>query len=292
MELFAQLPWRRQILEGLLGADLVGFQTALGARNFAAACRRFTEAEGTDEELEFRGRRVSVGTFPISIDFEEIDQLARTPSVQEEAARIRDQVGERKIILGVDRLDYTKGIDHRLNAFETHLERYANSAEDVVFIQVAVPSRQMVQEYADMRTRIEQQVGRINGTWGEPGRVAVHYLYRNLAKEELIAYYLAAHVMAVTPLRDGMNLVAKEYVAARTDDTGVLVLSEFAGAAAELSDAVIVNPYDIDRLAEAFDQALDMRAEVAMAAMRRMRSVVRTHDVRRWAGRFLEVLNG
>ncbi|TVQ61636.1 MAG: trehalose-6-phosphate synthase [Phycisphaerales bacterium] len=290
-ELFAQIPWRRQIVEGLLAADVVGFQTKLAAINFARAARRLTEATGSDSELRYRGRKVLVRAFPISIDTERYEQLAESETVLERVLSLREMLGpERRVILGVDRLDYTKGIDVRLRSFEELLSRGTVSASNTVFVQVAVPSREQVDEYTHERESIERVVGRINGAFTEPGRVPVHYLYRSLPVEELVAYYLLADVLMVTPYRDGMNLVAKEYVASRRDGSGVLVLSEFAGAANELRGSLLVNPHDIDGMAQALEAALHLpKAEVGkrMSALRR---VVRRHSVFNWADAFLKAV--
>lgn len=292
VELFAQLPWRQVILERMLGADLLGFQTKFGAQNFARAARRFTSATGTDSELQFRGRTVRVGAHPISIDTTKFEDLAKDPAIRSRAEEIRAEVGRgRKIFLGVDRLDYTKGIDQRLRGFLTLLDRYENAAELATFVQIAVPSREMVPEYAQIRTQVEQQVSRINGTYGEPGRAAVHYLYRSVDVRELVAWYLAADVMVVSPLRDGMNLVAKEFVACRTDGDGVLVLSEFTGAAIELRQAITVNPHDVDGLASAYELALDLPKTEQRKRMAALRRVVRRRNVFQWADNFLADLS-
>ena len=290
MELFAQIPWRRAIVEGMLGADLLGFQTRDGAQNFSRLARRLTDAEGVEGVLIYRDRRVSVQGIPISIDRGRFERLAADPVVRSEAQRLRKQMRGRRVFLGVDRLDYTKGIDIRLRALETLFERRPELAHETAFIQVAVPSRKYVPEYKDMRTRIEQVVGRINGEYSEPGTVPVHYLYRNLPLETLVSYYLAADVMVVTPFRDGMNLVAKEYVACRREEDGVLVLSEFTGAASELTDAVLVNPHDIDGLAGALEKAIDMEPGERGRRMGALRGVLRENDVFDWAKRCLMLL--
>jgi alpha,alpha-trehalose-phosphate synthase [UDP-forming] len=289
-ELFAWLPWRRQVLEGLLGADVVGFQTYQNAQNFSRAARALTTAEGTDTELGFEGRTVRVNAFPISIDTGWFEATARDADVIARAREIRQRVGGRKIVLGVDRLDYTKGMDVRLNAFGEVLKRGKVTVDDCVFIQIAVPSRERVPEYATMRGRVEQMVGRINGEYSEPGRVAVHYFRRSVSREELVAYYRAADVMLVTPLRDGMNLVAKEFVATRLEGTGVLILSEFTGAARELRRALLVNPRDIDAVASALEAGLSLPKEEARHRMNILRTVVRRHDVFEWAGMFVEAM--
>ncbi len=291
-ELFAWLPWRREILLGLLGADVVGFQTYAAAQNFARAAREFAGAEGSGGELEFEGRVVRAGSYPISIDFGWFDRAAATPEVTTEAQRIRRGIGaSRKILLSIDRLDYTKGIDSRLRAFEMLLERGTLTVHDCVFMQIAAPSRESVREYAQMRTRIEQMVGRINGEYSVPGRVAVHYFRRGFTREELLAFYRAADVMVVTPLRDGMNLVAKEYVATRSDLGGVLVLSEFAGAARELRRALLVNPRDLEGMSAVMEEAVNLGRSESRHRMAVLRTVVRRHDVFVWAKAFLEALD-
>jgi trehalose 6-phosphate synthase len=287
-ELFAWLPWRTQILQGLLGADLLGFQTQTAAQNFSRLARRYTTAEGTDTLLDYQNREVRVGAYPISIDFKWFDSVARSTKVARRAAELRERIGaSRKIMLAVDRLDYTKGIVARLEAFEELLRSRRAVVDDCVLIQIAVPSRESVQDYADMRVRIEQSVGRINGEYSVPGRVAVHYFRRSFPREELVPYYRAADVMLVTPLRDGMNLVAKEYVATRTDNSGVLVLSEFTGAAAELRQALLVNPRDTDGMVSAFEKALSLSRAESQRRMVVLRTVVRRHNVFAWADEFL-----
>jgi len=292
-ELFARMPWRREVLEGLLGADVVGFQSRLGAQNFARAAKHFTEARGKESELRLEGRSIRVGAFPISIDTAHFESLARDEAIIARESELREQLGrDRCVILGVDRLDYTKGIDVRLRAIEEVFRRGRYGCDDVVFVQVAVPSRERVAEYAEMRSRIEELVGRINGQYANPGRVAVHYLRRNLPQPELVSYYRLADVMVVSPLRDGMNLVAKEYVATRLDNSGVLVLSEFTGSASELRQAVLVNPFDIDGVAGAIESAVSHDRSASSKRMASMRRHIREHDVYEWAGRFLRAVQG
>lgn len=290
-ELFEWLPWRREVLEGLLGADLVGFQTFKGAQNFSRLARQYTSAEGTDTELTFEDRTIAVNSYPISIDTAWFEAAADLPETKRKAAEIRRRIGpERRIILAVDRLDYTKGIDVRLEMYEEMLRAGTIDPERVVLIQIAVPSRENVDEYEQLRTKVEQTVGRINGQFSRPGMVAVHYFRRNLTREELVAYYVAADVMLVTPLRDGMNLVAKEYVACRTENTGVLVLSEFAGAARELRRALLVNPRDVSQVQRSTLEALGLRHKDLRMRMAILRTIVRRHDVHEWSGRFLGML--
>ena len=289
-ELFAKLPWRTHLLEGLLGADVIGFQTKLAAQNFSRAARRFTSARGTDRNLQYEGRTVRVDAFPISIDSSRFEALSRDAETVEAAERLRASLDYRRIILGVDRLDYTKGVDLRLRAYEEVLSRGSVSAEDTVFVQVAVPTREQVGEYADLRSTVNEHVGRINGSHSRLGRVAVQYIYRSLPFEELVACYRAADVMIITPYCDGMNLVAKEYVATRTDNSGVLVLSEFAGASLELKQALHVNPHDVDGIADAIERAVTLDPGEARKRMGAMRRTVRHHDVFAWSDSFLREL--
>jgi trehalose 6-phosphate synthase len=228
---------------------------------------------------------------PISIDRRRYAELAASPAVGARVAALRSELGEdRKVILGVDRLDYTKGIDVRLRAYDTVLRRHSEEAKDVLFLQVAVPSREEVGDYSAMRDEVEGLVGRINGAHGELHHVPVHYRYGTLEPEELVAYYRMADILCVTPLRDGMNLVAKEYIASRPGDTGALVLSEFAGAAQELRQALLVNPYDVDGVADALWRALHLPPAEERSRMRAMRRQVQRHDVFRWARACIEAI--
>lgn len=289
-ELFAWLPWRSAILRGLLGSDVIGFQTQASADNFVRVAKRYAGAEGTERELEFEKRTVRVKVSPISIPTDEFEELAQSVKVRRRAAEIKRQLAGRKILLGVDRLDYTKGIPLRLCAFEELLKERKLAADKVVMVQIAVPSREAVPGYEETRQEVERAVGRINGEYSQPGKVAVHYFRRSLDREELAAYYLAAEVMLVTPLRDGMNLVAKEYVASRIENSGALVLSEFAGAARELRRALLVNPRDLETLKKTILHAVAMNKEEQRMRMAMLRSNVRRHDVHDWSREFLEAL--
>ena len=289
-ELFSWLPWRGQILEGMLGADLVAFQTPEGAHNFARAARKYAGASGLDDRLEHAGRRIKVRSMPISVDATALDSLARSSRVMEHAAEIRARLAGRTILLAVDRQDYTKGVPQRLLAFEEVLRSGAAHVDEVVMVQVAVPSRDSSPGYREVQRETEQIVGRVNGQHSEPGRVAVHYFRRSLSTEELAAYYAAADIMLVTPLRDGMNLVAKEFVCCRTAGDGVLVLSEFAGAARELRQALLVNPRDLDGMRDAIVRALRMGALERRRRMASLRRHMFRHDVFRWASGFLREL--
>jgi trehalose 6-phosphate synthase len=290
-ELFMRLPWREEVLRGLLGADVIGFQRRVAAENFAAVARRLVGAEGEPPLVHFDGRTVQVGTFPISIDVAEFDEIARRPETAAHATEFRHRLGDpHMVLLGVDRLDYTKGIDVRLEAYQTLLRDGELDARRCVMVQIAVPTREGIDYYEDERRRVEELVGEINGEFGAIGYPAVHYLHQSLPLDELVALYQAADVMIVTPLRDGMNLVAKEFAASRIDEHGVLVLSEFAGAADELTEAVLVNPHDRDAVQRAILDAVDMEPKEARVRMAAIRETVAQSDVRQWAAGFLTLL--
>ena len=295
LELFAQLPWRRQVIEGLLGADLLGFQRGGDAANFARVVRRWTDLPVRSRTITVPGpggeRQVRAGAFPISIDSARFDALARSPWVRARAAEIRADLGSPDVLLlGVDRLDYTKGIRHRIKAFGELLEEGRLTSPGTTLVQVASPSRENVEAYQQLREEVELLVGRINGEHGRLGSTPIHYLHHSYPPEEMAALYLAADVMLVTALRDGMNLVAKEFVAACVEDRGVLLLSEFTGAADELAGAVLVNPHDIDGLKDAIEHAVAMEPRAMRSRMRRLRRRVMTDDVARWSARFLAAL--
>jgi trehalose 6-phosphate synthase len=291
-ELFQQLPWRRQLLEGLLGADVVGFQRPGASQNFVRLVRqRVGHKTHRDQIYLPDGRVVQAGAWPISIDTKGLEELARSESVAQRAKEIREQLGNpRKVLLGVDRLDYTKGIYDRLRAYGELVEEGKVSVDDTVFVQVATPSRERVDQYRRLRDEIDRLVGRLNGDLGGIGTPAIHYMHTSYPTEEMAALFRAADVMVVTPLRDGMNLVAKEYVACRYDDRGALVLSEFAGAADELRQAYMVNPYDINGMKQTILTAMEAEPRELSRRMKAMRKTVAEHDVKDWARRFLAVL--
>jgi trehalose 6-phosphate synthase len=291
-ELFQQLPWRRQILEGLLGADLVGFQLPGAAQNFVRLVRQRV-GHKTHRDLVYLpdGRSVRAAAFPISIDAAGFEELARSDAVTDRAKAIREALGNpTKIFLGIDRLDYTKGIYARLRAFSELIRDGRFDVEDAVFVQVAVPSREQVEQYRILRDEIDRLVGRINGDLGRIGRPAISYLHTSYPREEMAALYRAADIMVVTPYRDGMNLVAKEYVACRVDEDGALVLSEFAGAADELRQAWLVNPYDINGMKAALLEAYEAEPKEVARRMRAMRKTISQNDVKAWAKSFMTEL--
>ena len=293
-DIFLKLPWRLQIIESLLQFDLVGFQTMRDRRNFVQCVRTLVpgaDFDGRGQVLQGRaaGRRLRVGNFPISIDFNTFMRQAAAPDVTEHAKELHRLLPNRKLILGIDRLDYTKGIPLRLRAFHNLLERYPELRERVSLIQVVVPSREDIDRYRELKTEIEQLVGLINGSFVRPGGwVPVWYVYRSLSRLDLLAYYRAADIALVTPLKDGMNLVAKEYCACSIEEDCALILSEFAGAAAQLSrGALLVNPYDIEGVADAIRRACNMERRERRARMARMRRSIREHDVFQWVDSFL-----
>ncbi len=288
-EVFAALPHREQMLRGLLGADLIGFHTEAYARHFLSSIQRVLGITGEMEEVRHESRPVRLGAFPMGVDAAALDARARAEPVEEELRALRDD-GSCRLLLAVDRLDYTMGIPRRLLAFELLLARRPEWRGRVRLIQVAVPSRAQVRAYRAIRREVDALVGRINGEFGTPHWTPVQYLYQSVPEHQLLALYRAADVMLVTPVRDGMNLVAKEFVVARSDEDGVLVLSEFAGAAAEMRSAVLVNPYDLEQSAERYHQALVMAASERGARMRSLREHVFGFDVHRWADTFLAAL--
>ena len=301
VELFMQLPWRTELVEGMLGADLVGFHLPGGADNFRILANklrghpsvRLRSSKTKAAEIRVDDRMVRVGAFPISIDSTAVDSLARSRETLARAARLRDELGSpRVLMLGVDRLDYTKGIDVRLRALEELFEEGRLDPHEVTLLQLATPSRERVEQYQIMRSQIEESVGRINGTFGEIGHPVVTYIHRPVPKPELTAFYAAADVMLVTPVRDGMNLVAKEYVATCTDGAGALVLSEFAGAANELRQAYLCNPHDLEGVKDAImAAAVDDPPEERRRRMRSLRRQVLGNDVHAWARRFFDTLD-
>ena len=288
-DIFSRVPWRKDLLHGPLGADVVSFHTEGYRRNFVRACDRLLAGDGVrvrgNDLVMPDGRVVRTTASPISIDVEQFASLAHSTGTKADVDALGEQFAGRTLLLGVDRLDYTKGIVERLTAFEMLLERRPDLRDKVVLVQVAVPSRDDVREYRQLRSQVEQIIGRINGRFTAPGSdVPVHYLYRGLPPEQLVAYYAAAVVMLVTPLVDGMNLVAKEYVAVQhaTGAPGALLLSEFTGSANELEDAVLCNPFDVEGLSALMEKALELPVAARRKAMATMGKRVNAHDVHRW----------
>jgi len=294
VDIFVKLPWRAQILRALLEYDLIGFQTMRDRRNFVQCLQLLypltkVTGRGSVISVELEGRQVRVGSFPISIDFNAFAVAASTPEVADRAWYFHETLPNQTIILGVDRLDYSKGIPQRLMAMRNLFTRYPNMKGKVTLVEVVVPSREEVPEYQKLKAHIERLVGEINGQFTGQGLVPIHYLYRTLIREELVAYYRAAEIALLTPLKDGMNLVAKEYCACSLEGNGVLILSEFAGAAAQMQKgALLVNPYDVEGLADAIHRAYVMDQTERYTRMRRLRENIRKYDIFWWVDSFLE----
>jgi trehalose 6-phosphate synthase len=293
LDIFAKLPWRLQVLRAFLAYDVVGFQTDRDHRNFMHCVRTLlgnvtTTRKGERATIRTPDRCVRAGAFPISIDYQQFAQTAADPDVLERAERLHSDVPCPKIILGLDRLDYTKGIPNRMHAFRNALARHAELQRQVSLVQIVVPSREDIPMYQSLKAEIEGLVGQINGQFTQSGWVPVHYIYRSVAPAELAASYRCADVGLITPLKDGMNLVAKEYCACSVNNDSVLILSEFAGAAYELGKgALLVNPYDIEGVADAIRHAVNMSVEERRARMRRLRRTIRRHDIFAWVNSFL-----
>lgn len=294
MDIFMRLPWRAQVLQALLEYDLIGFQTIRDRRNFIQCLQYLspslkTGGRGAVLTVEVDNRPVRVGAFPISIDFESFATKAASPPVSTKLHWLKDAMLKSQIILGVDRLDYTKGLPERLRSFQLALEQHPDLRRKVTLVQVVVPSRTDVPEYQILKAEVERLVGEINGQFTYGGWAPVQYMFRNLDTDELLAYYRAAQIALVTPIKDGMNLVAKEYCACNLEEEGLLILSEFAGAASQLQrGALLVNPHDIEGVAEAIYRAVTMNPEEKRQRMRRLRESIRRHDIFWWVDSYLK----
>ena len=289
-EIFRLLPWREQILDGLLGADLLGFHTYDYARHFLDSAHRLFGYESVLGKITTSDRITMVDVFPMGIDYERFSGIVQSPEVQTEITKFREILGNRKIILSIDRLDYTKGIAQRLEAFSSFLERNPEYRERLTLIMVVVPSRTVVKRYAQLKRQVDELVGAINGRYGTIGWTPIWYLYRSLPFYPLVALYNMADIAFVTPVRDGMNLIAKEYTATKTDGKGVLILSETAGTANELGEAIIINVNNQEEMTQAIEEALVMPEEEQIERMRTMQSRLQRYNVVRWAGEFMDRL--
>jgi trehalose 6-phosphate synthase len=290
-ELYLRIPWRVEIYKGILGADLIGFQTAIDAENFRLVAKRLIGVRSVGKVIIHGGRTTRVGTFPVGIDSARVSRIAGEAATIERARAIRAELGDPKtVLLGVDRMDYTKGIEVRLQAYRELLEEGRVDPEECVLVQIAQPSRDHVPGYAETLAIVEQIVGGINGDFGRMGGPTVKYLHQGQSLHEIVALYCAADIMLVTPFRDGMNLVAKEYVASRRDRSGVLILSEFAGAAHQLHRAILVNPFDVNGLKDAIANAVNGDRVDQRRRMSALVRVVRHWNAERWANDFLREL--
>ncbi len=288
LDIFLKIPWRFEILRGLLQYDFIGFQTKRDKRNFIHCIKTLLKditirTYKNHEICLIEGREVYIGTFPISIDFDEFSNLAQKGDVAEEARELKETLNEAKIVFSVDRLDYTKGIPYRLDGIRRFLEKYPEMHGEVIFLQLVVPSRTHISEYHDLKARIDQMVSEINSQFTRPGWVPIQYMFYELSRERLVAYYRAADVILVTPVKDGMNLVAKEYVAANVEENGVVILSEFAGAAAQMKEySLLVNPYDVEGVADSIHFALNLPASDRKSFMQSLRKLIKTEDIYHW----------
>ncbi len=292
-DIFQKLPWRKTILLSLLQYDLLGFQTDRDRYNFMSCLERIVPDAATSRDesaniVAHHNRRTRVGTFPISISFEEFAGHAASHEIESAVQQLRRELANNFLVLGVDRMDYTKGIPERLKAFRILLRRFPELRHRVTLVQVVVPSREEIPNYKELKREVELLVSQINGEFTDAGWVPIHYIHRNLSRKQLLSYYRAADIALITSLKDGMNLVAKEFCAAQIDECGVVIISEFAGAAAELQHgAIVVNPYDLAGIAEAIHRACVMPVEEKRSRMRLMRDIVRTYNVQVWAEAFL-----
>ncbi len=290
-EVFRTLPWRSPLIRSLLACDLIGFHIPAYAENFIRTAVALFGVQVEDGVVQYKGHATQVLARPIGIDYEVIERWARLKRTEQRVSQLRANLREQTVILGVERMDYTKGILERLRAMERLLELKPELHGTVTLIQIVTPSRQGVAAYRRSKREIDEMVGRINGRFSDGIWVPIRYLYRSFSLAELMAYYRAADVALVTPLRDGLNLVAKEYVAARIHADGVLILSEFAGVAEQLQEALIVNPYNLEELAGALAQALAMRQEEQHVRMVAMQARIKQQDITWWADEFLQRMN-
>ncbi len=293
LDLFRRLPWKQEIIHALMEYDLLGFQTLRDRRNFIQCVKAlipdvWVTIKRRHSLLQYGERTVKVGHFPISIDFNEFSTGARMPEVADAAWYLHENLSSRQLVLGIDRLDYTKGIPERFRAFERALEKYPDLRGNISLIQVIIPSRTHVPDYQNLKELIDRLAGRVNGRFSKHGWVPIHYMYTSLDRIQLLAHYKACEIAFITPLRDGMNLIAKEYCASTIDNNGVLILSEFAGAADQFArGAIIVNPYDLEGMADAIYGAYNMDLEERQRRMRALRAEVKRNNVYRWVEWFL-----
>lgn len=290
-ELFRTLPWRKEIVEGLLGSDLIGFHTFDYVRHFISTSSKIIGHENRLGHVQYNSRIVDIDAFPMGIDYNKFSQSMFKPETIREVINLRNQLGQHKLILSIDRLDYSKGIVQRLEAFDVFLEKYPEYRGKVSLITVTVPSRAKVEHYQTLKQNIDETVGRINGKYSTPGWTAIHYFYRSLNFETLTALYYTSDIALITPFRDGMNLIAKEYVAGKIDGNGVLILSETAGAAKELTEAIHINPNDVQGIAEAIKEAIEIPDEEKKSRIEAMQVKLKRYNVVNWAQLFLKRLD-
>lgn len=290
-EVFRMMPWRKKILRGMLGADLIGFHTYDDMRHFLSSVSRLVGIPNSRGRIETGNRFIEVDSFPMGIDYNKYAISAASPKTIDQEIKYRSALGNQKLIISIDRLDYSKGLPKRLEAFENFLNKYPEYQEKVSIIMIVVPSRDNVGQYKELKEEVDLLVGRINGNFGKLTWTPIHYFYRSFALESLSAFYRMAHVALITPMRDGMNLVAKEFIASKLDKTGVLILSEMAGASKELSDAILINPNDTDQMVEAIYQALTMPEEEQIMHISIMQETLKRYNIHHWVNMFMDRLN-
>jgi trehalose 6-phosphate synthase len=288
MEIFRILPWSRELLRGMLGCDLIGFHVQEYVDNFLESAETLLDAEVEGNVVRYQGRETRAEAYPIGIEVGRFEEMAHDESIGQEAQKFRERMGTDNIVIGIDRLDYTKGIHSRMLAFEEFLEENPEYHGNVSFFQIATPSRTELESYQKIRREVDEVVGRINGRFARDSWVPVNYRYRTYTQYELCAFYRAADAALITPLRDGMNVVTQEFITASKD--GVLILSELTGAAYLLPEALQVNPYDQSGLARAIKNALEMPEEEKTERLRGLKETVRDLDVHNWADGFLDAL--
>ncbi|MEM1408495.1 MAG: bifunctional alpha,alpha-trehalose-phosphate synthase (UDP-forming)/trehalose-phosphatase [Bacteroidota bacterium] len=290
-EVFRLLPWRRQLLDGVLGSDLIGFHTYDDMRHFLSAVSRICFISNQHGELNKDGRTVEVDSFPMGIDYDKYANSSASPETLSREVKYRTSLGGQKLMLSIDRLDYSKGIPARLEIFDLFLDKYPQYVGKVSLMMVVVPSRDTVDQYRDLKEEVDLLVGRINGKYGSVNWTPIHYFYRSFPLNDLSAFYRMADVALVTPMRDGMNLVCKEFVASKLDKRGVLILSEMAGASKELSEAIIVNPNDKHQVRDAIKRALEMTEEEQMRHMEIMQASLKRYNIHHWVNLFMQRLH-
>ena len=289
-EVFRLLPWRKEIITGLLGSDLVGFHTYDDMRHFLSSVERIVGFSNKQGQIQTGKRTLIVDSFPMGIDYDKYANTAQSEETIAKANTFKESIKDSKLIVSIDRLDYSKGIPQRLNAYEMFLERFPEFREKVTLYMVVVPSRDKVEKYKMLKEEVDEMVGRINGKFGRVAWTPIHYFYRSFPLPSLSAFYRLADVALVTPMRDGMNLVCKEYVASKDNNGGVLVLSEMAGASKELSDALIINPNNIEQIVETIYQALTMEPEEQNRRIKSMQSTLKKFNIHHWVNLFMDRL--
>ena len=298
LDLLRRLPWKMEYTKALLAFDLLGFQTIRDRRNFVNTVTSLIpevsilRRQRNHTLIKYGERIIQVRHLPISIDFNQFNNAAESQEVQDAAWYLHENLHERQLMLGIDRLDYTKGIPERFLAFELALEKYPELKNKISLLQVVIPSRTLDPDYQNLKEQLDQMVGRINARFGSSGWIPIHYIFRSLDNIQLVAHYRTSEIAFITPLRDGMNLVAKEYCACSVENNGVLILSEFAGAADQLGEkALLVNPYDIEKTADTIYQAFTMPLEERQQRMQWLRNQIKKYDVHRWLRYFMRALN-